>query len=109
MNGKFKVVRGSVSRKTNELANKKDVMRRLHIQSSQEVRARLELFKPKKRKKKSVDLTDDDKMVLEMFKKDIPDAENHQIIVENAIIENTENASDFEDSFEENNEMETEP
>ena len=51
MNGKFKVIRGSVSRKTNELANKKDVMRRLHIQSSQEVRARLELFKPKKRKK----------------------------------------------------------
>ena len=83
-------------------------MRRLHIQSSQEVRARLELFKPKKRKKKSVDLTDDDKMVLEMFKKDIPDAENNQIIVENAIIENAENASDFEDSFEENDEMETE-
>ena len=47
------MIRGSVSRKTNELANKKDVMRRLHIQSSQEVRARLELFKPKKRKKKS--------------------------------------------------------
>ena len=46
-------------------------------------------------------------MVLEMFKKDIPDAENNQIIVENAIIENAENASDFEDSFEEN-EMETE-
>ena len=105
MNGKFKVIRGSVSRKTNELANKKDVMRRLHIQSSQEVRARLELFKPQKMRKKSVDLTDDDKMVLEMFKKDISDAENHQIIVENAIVEND---SDFEDSFEENNEMETE-
>ena len=43
-----------------------------------------------------------------MFKKDIPDAENNQIIVENAIIENAENASDFEDSFEENDEMETE-
>ena len=79
-------------------------MRRLHLQSSPEVRARINLFKPKKQKKRSVDLTDDDKMVLEMFKKDTPDAENHQIIVENA-----ENASDFEDSFEENNEMETEP
>ena len=43
-------------------------------------------------------------MVLEMFKKDVPDTENHQIIVENA-----ENASDFEDSFEETNDMETEP
>ena len=79
-------------------------MRRLHLQSSPEVRARLNLFKPKKRKKGSVDLTDDDKKVLEMFKKDLPDTENNQIIVENAIIEN---ASDFEDSFEEN-EMETE-
>ena len=79
-------------------------MRRLHLQSSPEVRARINLFKPKKRKKKSVDLTDDDKMVLEMFKKDIPDTEIHQIIVENA-----ENASDFEDSFEETNDMETEP
>ena len=47
-------------------------------------------------------------MVLEMFKKDIPDTENSQIIVENAIVENAENASDFEDSFEENDEMETE-
>ena len=83
-------------------------MRRLHLQSSPEVRARINLFKPKKRKKKSVDLTDDDKMVLEMFKKDTPDAENSQIIVENAIVENAENASDFEDSFEENDEMETE-
>ena len=46
-------------------------------------------------------------MVLDMFKKDIPDAENHQIIVENhqIIVENAENASDFEDSFEEYNEM----
>ena len=79
-------------------------MRRLHLQSSPEVRARINLFKPKKQKKKSVDLTDDDKKVLEMFKKDIPDPENHQIIVENA-----ENASDFEDSFEETNDMETEP
>ena len=86
-------------------------MRRLHLQSSPEVRARINLFKPKKRKKKSVDLTDDDKMVLEMFKKDIPDAENHQIIVENhqIIEENAENSSDFEDSFEEFNEMEIEP
>ena len=83
-------------------------MRRLHLQSSPEVRARINLFKPKKRKKKSVDLTEDDKMVLEMFKKDIPDAENHQIIVENyqSIVEN---ASDLKDSFEEYNEMETEP
>ena len=79
-------------------------MRRLHLQSSPEVRARINLFKPKKRKKQSVDLTEDDKMVLEMFKKDVPDTENHQIIVENA-----ENASDFEDSFEETNDMETEP
>ena len=47
-------------------------------------------------------------MVLDMFKKDIPDAENHQIIVENhqSIVEN---ASDLKDSFEEYNEMETEP
>ena len=76
-------------------------MRRLHLQSSPEVRARINLFKPKKRKKSSVDLTEDDKMVLEMFKKDIPDAENHQIIVENA--------SDLKDSFEEYNETETDP
>ena len=63
MNGSYKVFRRTCSRKTNELANKKDCMKRLHIQSSQEVRAYIERLKPKKRKKNSVVITDDDRKV----------------------------------------------
>ena len=62
MNQSYKVFRRHGARKTNERANMKDVFKRLHIQTSQEVRAYIERLKPKKRKK-SVVLTEDDKIV----------------------------------------------
>ena len=63
MNQSYKVFRRHGARKTNERANMQDVFKRLHIQTSQEVRAYIERLKPKRRKKQSVDLTDDDKIV----------------------------------------------
>ena len=63
MNQSYKVFRRHGARKTNERANMQDVFKRLHIQTSQEVRAYIERLKPKKRKKNPVDLTDDDKIV----------------------------------------------
>ena len=63
MNQSYKVFRRHGARKTNERANMQDVFKRLHIQTSQEVRAYIERLKPKKRNKKSVVLTEDDKIV----------------------------------------------
>ena len=48
-----------MGRKTSERANKIDVLRRLHLQSNQVIRSRIEKLKQKKRKQKTRNNADD--------------------------------------------------
>ena len=84
-----------MGRKTSERANKIDVLRRLHLQTSQIIRARIEKLKPKKRKTK-IRNNDDDKIVEDFFVEDTNIIEREE--------ESDQNSNDSFES-EENNEI----
>ena len=103
MHQPLRFFRLSVGRKTSERANKIDVLRRLHLQSNQIIRARIEKLKPKKRKKK-IRNNDDDKIVEDFFVEDTNIIERQDESDQNS---NDSFESDEDNEIDEN--MEVEP
>ena len=101
MHQPLRFFRLSVGRKTSERANKIDVLRRLHLQSNQVIRARIEKLKPKKRKKKIRNNADD--LKVESFF-----VEDTNIIVEDESDQNSNDSFESEENNEIDNDMEPE-
>ena len=101
MHQPLRFFRLSVGRKTSERANKIDVFRRLHLQSNQIIRARIEKLKPKKRKKKIRNNADD--LKVESFF-----VEDTNIIVEDESDQNSNDSFESEENNEIDNDMEPE-
>ena len=103
MHQPLRFFRLSVGRKTSERANKIDVLRRLHLQSNQVIRARIEKLKPKKRKQKIRNNADD--LIVESFF-----VEDTNIIErEDESDQNSNDSFESEENNEIDNNMEVEP